>query len=224
MVLVGGDEPVHERPLLVLPRRDLLAHEDDLAGAAVADHDRQPLGRPAGRNRPVLRPDVADECVVDHHRQVARHLQLVAAADRDPVDAGEGRLVEVVLGPRAEVGADAECPAGPREDDDAELVVPGSVLARARELPEHLEVERVQDLGPVERDRRARWGFLVDDLLEAELVRRDRARAGGLAHWRSAKWTWNGTPISIASLPVAMNSSVRAALLKASMSANSQDR
>ncbi len=192
----------------------------------------------------MLRPDVADECVVDYHRQVARHLQLVAAADRDPVDAGErrladltqpvvrvlegpeplpvlGRLVEVVLGPRAEVGADAECPAGPREDDDAELVVPGSVLARARELPEHLEVERVQDLGPVERDRRARWGFLVDDLLEAELVRRDRARAGGLAHWRSAKWTWNGTPISIASLPVAMNSSVRAALLKASMSANS---
>ena len=79
----------------------------------------------------MLGPDVADERVVDHHGQVAGHLELVAAADRDPVDPSDGRLadlaqpvvgvleraeplpvlgrlVEVVLGPGAEIGADAE--------------------------------------------------------------------------------------------------------------------
>ena len=81
-----------------------------------------------------------DERGVDDDREVARHLQLVAAADRDPVDARDRRLAdlaqsvvhvleraeplpvlarvpEVVLVPRAEVGADAERPAGAGDDD-----------------------------------------------------------------------------------------------------------
>ncbi len=134
-----------------------------------------------------------------------------------------GRLAQVVVGPRLEVGADAEGAPGSRQDDDADLVVPGSVLAGARELAQHLEVEGVQDLGPVERDRRARRRLLVDDPLEAELVRRKRPRSVGLvlAHETSAKSTWKRPPISIASLPVAMNSSLRAASLKASRSGNS---
>jgi hypothetical protein len=73
---------------------------------------------------------VPDERVVDHHRQVARHLQLVAAADAIPLTARrrladlaqpvvhvlEGaeplpvlaRVVEQVGAPRLQVGADAE--------------------------------------------------------------------------------------------------------------------
>jgi hypothetical protein len=43
----------------------------------------------------VLRPDVPDERVVDHHREVARHLQLVPAADRDPVDPRDRRLADL---------------------------------------------------------------------------------------------------------------------------------
>ena len=148
--------PVDEPPLRRLRGRNLLAHQHDLAGAAVADHDREPLRRAAGGHRAVLEADVTDERVVDHHGQVARHLQLVAAADRDPVHAGERRLADLaqavvhvleraeplpvllrvaeqVLAPRAQVGADAERAPVARDDDDADLVVPRRVLeARAR--------------------------------------------------------------------------------------------
>ena len=187
---------------------------------------------------------MADEGVVDHHREVARHLQLVAAADRDPVHARDGRLADLaqpvvhvlegaeplpvllrvpeqVLAPGAQVGADAERAAGARDDDDADLVVPGGVLEGARELAQHAEVERVQHLRPVQRHRRPRLRLLVDDPLEAELLRRERARLVGLGHEISTKVTVNGMPISIASLPLAANSSERAAALNASMSAHS---
>ena len=99
--------PPPEPPQLTSPhsarlrRGDLLAEHDDLAGAAVADEDRQPLRRAAGRHRAVLGPDVADERVVDHHREVARHLQLVAAADADAVDARDRRLADLAQRGRA---------------------------------------------------------------------------------------------------------------------------
>src|SRR5438105_4473459 len=80
-----GNDPVDEPPFRGLGGRDLLAHEDDLAGAAVADEHGEPLRRAAGGDGAVLETDVADERVLDHHRQVARHLQLVTAADRAPV-------------------------------------------------------------------------------------------------------------------------------------------
>src|SRR5262249_36609262 len=80
-----------------------------------------------------------------------------------------GRLADVALAPLLQVGADAERSARAGEDDDADRVVPGSVLTRARELAECLEVECVQDLRPVEPDRRPRRRLLVDDPLEPEL-------------------------------------------------------
>src|SRR5262245_30452180 len=88
-------DAVHEPPLFGLRGRDLLAHEDDLSGAPVADHDRQPLRRASGRHRAVFGTDVPDESVVDHDREVAGHLQLVAPADRDPVDARDRRLADL---------------------------------------------------------------------------------------------------------------------------------
>ena len=90
-----GDRAVDEPPLGRLRRRDLLAEEEDLARTAVADHDRQPLRRATRRHRAVLGPDVADERVVGHHREVARHLQLVAAADRDALHARDRRLADL---------------------------------------------------------------------------------------------------------------------------------
>src|SRR5205823_6734773 len=71
-----------------------------------------------------------------------------------------------------------------RDDDDLDLVVPGGVLAGASELAQHPEIECVQHLGPVERDRRPRWCLLVDDPLEPELVGRDWPRRVGLGHGR----------------------------------------
>src|SRR5262249_52459058 len=93
--LVRRDRAIDEPPLLRLPGRDWLTQEDDLARAAVADHDRQPLRGAPPRNRSVLRPDVTDERVVHHDREVARHLQLVAAADADPVDPRDRRLADL---------------------------------------------------------------------------------------------------------------------------------
>src|SRR5919201_190439 len=201
-----GNRPVDEAPLRGPRGGDLVAHQHDLARAAVADHDRQPLGRAADQDRTVLRPDVADVDVVAHHGEVARHLELVTAADADAVDAGDGgladlaepvvsvleraeplpvlvRLAEVLVGPGPEVRADAEgAVAGAGEHDDAQLVVPRRVLGCVRELPQHLEVEGVQAFRPVERDRRPPRILLVDDPLEAELGRVTRRRVRRLGH------------------------------------------
>ena len=75
----------------------------------------------------------------------------------------------------------------PVTTSDADLVVPRDVLARARELAQHPEVERVQYVRPVERDRRARRRLLVDDRLEAELV--GAQRAGATARSRQRRRT-----------------------------------
>src|ERR671919_3132811 len=106
-------------------------------------------------------------------------MRVLERAEPLPVFTG---IAEVLLRPRLEVRADAERAPGAGEHDDAEVVVPGGVLARARELPQHLKVERVQNLGTVERDRRPRRLLLVQDLLEAELARVARSRPRRLAH------------------------------------------
>src|SRR6185437_9819824 len=100
-------------------------------------HDREPLRRAAGRHRAVLGADMADERIFDHYGEVAGHLELVAAADRDPLNPRESRLADLAqavmhvlegaeplpvlarlpdeLGaPRLQVGADAEGAAGAR--------------------------------------------------------------------------------------------------------------
>ena len=146
-----------------------------------------------------------DERVLDHHREVARHLQLVAAADADPVDPRDGqladlpqpvvcvlegpeplpvlvRLTDVPLAPLLQVGADAEGAAGSGEDHDANVVVPGCVLGSPCELAQRLEVERVQDLRAVEAHGRARRILLVDDPLEAEVRGVNGGRTRRLRH------------------------------------------
>ena len=145
--LVGRHRPVDEAPLRRLLCGYLVAEQDDLARAPVADHQLEPLRGAPGRDTAVLETDVADVGVVDDHREVAGHLQLVPAADRHAVDAGDGRLADlsqpvvhvlegaeplpvagrvaqVVVAPGAQVGADAECAPRARDDDGADLVVP----------------------------------------------------------------------------------------------------
>src|SRR5206468_2351371 len=94
------------------------------------------------------------------------------------------RVVEQVGAPGLEVGADAERAARARHDHYADLVVPARVLAGARDLAKHAEIERVQHLGPVQRDRRPGRRLLVDDPLETELVGRDRRRRVRFGHGR----------------------------------------
>jgi hypothetical protein len=87
--------PVDETPLGRLGGTDLVAEEQNLARAAITDHDRQPLGRAARRNRAVLDSDMADERVVGHHGEVTGHLQLVAASDRDSLHPRERWLTDL---------------------------------------------------------------------------------------------------------------------------------
>src|SRR5207247_11013450 len=112
---------------------------------------------PTCPNGSVRRSDVANEGIVDHDRQIAGHLELVAAADADPVDARERRLAhlaqavvsvlespeplpvlagvaEVILAPGLEVGADGERAPRSSEDDSPNGAVPGSVRTRPRDL------------------------------------------------------------------------------------------
>src|SRR5207244_7599508 len=94
------------------------------------------------------------------------------------------RAAQQVRVPRLQAGYDPEPPPGSRDDDDLDLVIPGRVLAGPRDLAQHPEVEGVQHLGPVERDRRPRRRLLVDDPLEPELFGRDWPRRVGLGHGR----------------------------------------
>jgi hypothetical protein len=84
------------------------------------------------------------------------------------------RIVDELRAPAPQIRADAERAALAGDDDDADRVVPAGVLARARDLAEHPEVERVENLRPVQRDRRAVPVLLVADPLEAELGRVER--------------------------------------------------
>ena len=192
----------------------------------------------------MLQPDVPDERRVDHHGEVARHLQLVAAADGDPVDPRDRRLADLaqpvvhvlegaeplpvlarvseqVLVPRAQIRADTEGTTRAGDDHSSNVVVPRRVLARPRDLPEHLEVERVQNVWPVQPDRCARRGLLVDDRLEPELGGIERTWVRRLGHSIDAKFTVNGMPIAIASLPAAAKASELTADLNDSMSSHS---
>jgi hypothetical protein len=155
----------------------------------------------------VLRPDVPDVAVIDDHRQVARHLELVSSTDADAVDAGNGRLAYVaqpvvhlderphpapVLAARGthqgllvKVGTCAERPiAGAGDDDDRHRLVPRGLFEGPGQLLERREVERVEHVGAIDRDR-CHAGLdvaLVADVLEAEGGRVGRGWRAGLRH------------------------------------------
>ena len=101
------------------------------------------------------------------------------------------RLVEERLVPARQVGADAERATRAGDDDGADLVVPGGVLGGPRDLAEHPEVERVENLGTVQPDGRARRRLLVDDPLEAELGRVD-GDADGLGSLTTGAYSVTG--------------------------------
>ncbi len=197
----------HQSPLEGRGRRNRLAQHDDLARPPVADDEWQPLRRPAGRHRSVLWADVADVRVVHQDREVTRHLELVAAPNADPVDTRDRRLADmpqavvhldegahpppvlaargahrcllIQVGPRAEGAV-----AGPGHDHDRDLVVPGRLLERARQLAQRWEVERVEDLRTVNRDRHhaPHCVPLVANVLEAEAARVSGSRRARLRH------------------------------------------
>jgi hypothetical protein len=126
---------------------------------------------------------MADVRVVGHDREVAGHLELIAAAHAGAVDARDGRLADVaqpivhldegahpapVLAAGGahrrllvEIGASAEGAVARTSDDDhGDRLVPGGLLKGARQLAEGGEVEGVHHLRPIDGDRRhPKFGF-----------------------------------------------------------------
>jgi hypothetical protein len=186
------DDPVDEAPVEALLRVDLLAQEQDLPGAAIADRDWQPLGGAARRHAADFRPHLADVGVLGHHREVARQVELVAAARHDAVDAGDDRLADVAQ----QIVAGGEDPhpipvvarpagvlgrvflhvapgaeglvAGAGQDNDGHAVVPRGVLEGAGHLAQGVGRVGVVEGGPVDGDRRDPVLLRVRDVLEAE--------------------------------------------------------
>jgi hypothetical protein len=70
----------------------LPAQVPDLAGALVAEDARQVGAAEAGVERADPRPGLPEAGVLGGDREVAHHVQHVAAADRDAVDRGDHRL------------------------------------------------------------------------------------------------------------------------------------
>jgi hypothetical protein len=63
-----------------------------------------------------------------------------------------------------QIGARAEGPTGTGEHDDADVVVGVARAVGVVELVAHLGAERVEDVGPVEREHRDAVGDLDDDV------------------------------------------------------------
>src|SRR5262249_10468660 len=159
-----------------LGRAVLAAQVPDLPGLLEADGgDEQPRAVPAVE-RADLGPGLPEHRVVRGDRQVAAHVQHVAAADRVPGDHGDHRLggapalhleVEHVAPPDTAcvevpvVAADLLVAAGaerlgpgPGQDDHADARVVAGDVERVRKLEQRGGTERVTHLGPVDGDLR----------------------------------------------------------------------
>src|SRR6266542_4474796 len=191
-----GDDLVHESPVEGGLRVDPLAGHEHLAGAPVADHEREPLRRAAGGDAAHLHADLAEPRMVRRDGEVTGAVELISPADRHPVDPGDGRLAHVLqrldrarevphvlpvvarpLGVVARVLLHVAARAErlvPRagEDDDRHAVVARGVLERLLQLAEGPRRIRVVGVGPRDRDRRDPAGLLVVDFLERQIVPR----------------------------------------------------
>ena len=130
----------------------LTAQEPDLARLLLADRSREQPGAEAAVERPDARTGLTEARVVGRDREVAHHVQHVAAADRVPRDHRDHRLREpadldlevehveaadAVVADVAVVAADALVATGAErvgplagEDDHADVAVVAGLLER----------------------------------------------------------------------------------------------
>ena len=157
----------------------------DFLGPLLAHQILEIPGAVAGIERPHHRPDLAEHGALLGDRQVADHLQHVAAADREAVDACDHRLLQLVdrlvhFERRQHAGiepgrfgavlapADAEKPvacAGQHDHPGAGLA-PDRVDALAH-LVAGLDGKHVPVIGPVQRDGPDRAVLFIEDRLVA---------------------------------------------------------
>ena len=175
-------------------RRDLFVEQQDLACPPLADDQGQELRRTGQRHAAVAGADVTDVDIVGGHRQIAAQVELVAAADDDPVEPRHRRFAQVaqalvdfdelahplpvVARPFEElllvvqVGAGAEgAIAGAGQHQHADEVIPAGILEGEIELGQHGPVDGIEHVRAVQDDRRPSGRLAVADGLERETGR-----------------------------------------------------
>ena len=186
--LLEGHHAVHEAHVERLVRRVLAAQEPDLLGLLRADDVGEQPRAEAAVEAADLRAGLAEAGVVGRDREVADHVQHLAAAHRvaghhrddrlrqaphlhvevghvEAADAGAaGHVAGVAAHVLVAARAEGQRPlAG--EDDHPDRGVLARALERVRDLDQRLRPERVAHLRAVDRDLGDAVGELVADVL-----------------------------------------------------------
>ena len=159
--------------------------DHQLGRAHAPDEPRKALGPSAAGHEAELRLGQAEARVVRCDHEVARQDQLEPAAEREPLHRGDDRLrergeaighrpahvheraivvhrdVDVVL----DVGSGGEGAARSVQDPDDRVVARLEPVERAPELLEDRAIERVELVGPVQRDPRDLVALCIGDRL-----------------------------------------------------------
>src|ERR1041384_785890 len=186
------DDAVEKAPFQRLCGADRFAEKEHLARSPVSDDHRQPLRGPRSGDAAARYPHMTDESIIGRDGEVAGDLQLIPPADDHAVDAGNRGfskrpeafksldkdshpLVEVrgalreIFTPFLDIRAGAERPGyRARKDNHRDVVVPCCILEGDPQFGQRPEIERVEDLRPIDRDRRPKTGLLVENFLKAE--------------------------------------------------------
>jgi hypothetical protein len=175
------DQPHVQR----LAGRDLRVAEPDVLGALLADQVLEIPGAVAGVERAHHRPDLAEHGAFLGDREVADHLQHVAAADREAVDAGDHGLLQpldrlVHVEGRQDAGVEArvlhalltaadaeEAVASPGYDKNAGARLAPDPVDAVAHLMAHHGGEHVAVIGPVQGQGPDRAILLIEDRLVA---------------------------------------------------------
>ena len=199
----GGGDRVHEPDRLRVRRVEPTPRQEQLPRGRPAD-PRQDERRDHGRDDPEPHLREAEHRVGGRHDDVRHGAETGAAAERGPVHARHDRhgqaidreehargfrgILRVLLArevghPRhpAHVRARAERRSGPGDHDRAHLPVGADRIGPPRHLADHLVVERVAHVGPVEHEVLHRTVVPHVDALEPhERIPRCCALASGL--------------------------------------------
>ena len=190
----AADHLIDQAHAIGLLRRDHLAAQDELQGAALADQTRQALGSAAARNESQGDFGLAELRALDGDPDRAGHRGLAAAAQGKAIDGRHHRLAEILdeiehLLPEtaglfglesgqvcelADIGAgDEGLVAGTRQDDAADRRIIACILEGLAQVRPGRRIQRVEDFRAIDGD----VGDAVLDRVED--VRERRARFFG---------------------------------------------
>ena len=197
-----ADQAISQRLLAA----DRLARTDHLRGALDADEARQTLRATCAGDDAEVRFGLAGEDAEALLRDArfARHRELDAAAKREAVERGDGRLLHCAddvdatlaaargrfafrngldLGEEVHVSAaDEGLLAKAREHNALHALVLVAFDEARGDLFEHALIERVEDLGPTDRQHRDAVGVMAQHVVDAERLVLGAVRLDALRH------------------------------------------